>query len=183
MANVDRPNGFRFVKSSTGAVVPVIRTVGVADSADIWRGDAIALSSGLATEAASGDTILGVAIGFGKIDPTTGSVSTMMDPDERTIQYYDDSNSTHTDYVVFYIPAEGNIFEVQTATALTIAVGATADLLPTNGSTTTGISAHEITTSSNADVEVVQIPDLPDNDNTLVNGRYWVQFATTQFGQ
>lgn len=175
MANVDRPNGFKPVKTFSGApVTGMIRSIGVTDGADMFLGDALNLASGLAAVAASNDTgLLGVAVGFGKVD-ASGVPLGPFNPDNPTIRFYDDSASTHTEWVVYYVPFDDVIFEAQTATALTKVVGDTVDLLATAGNTTTGISAQEITTSSNADFTVVEVPKMPDNDHTAVWGRYWV---------
>lgn len=180
MANTDRPNGFRAVKTISGApVTGMIRSIGVADSADIFVGDPINLESGLAAPGATNDAaFLGVAVGFGKL--VNGVISGPFNPDNLGKRYYDDSESTHTEWVCFYIPADDVIFEAQTATALTLVVGDTCDLLYTAGSTTTGISACEITTNSNADFNVVEIPSLPDNDPTAVWGRYYVMFTRAE---
>jgi len=127
MANTDRSNGFKPVKTFSGAPVSgIVRYVGVTDAADLFVGDALTLTSGLA--ARSNDCI----------------------------------------------------FEVQTATALTLAIGGQCDLSAGSGNTTTGISDMELTTDSNHDIEVVEVKKSPDNDETLVNGRYWVKFITTE---
>lgn len=181
MANADRPSGFKFVKTNGSPATAQVRAIGVADGADIFRGDALNLESGLAAVGATNDTaFLGVAVGFGKKDPLTGSVGSMYDPDNLDIGYYDDSASTHTDYVVFYIPASGNIFEVQTNADLDLVVGNNVDLVDTVGNTTTGRSQHEVGTSTNADFIVVEIPDYPDNDNSLANAVVWVQFTPAE---
>ncbi len=177
MANSDRPNGFVPVKTlSGGPWTGLIRTIGVADLEDIFVGDMINLESGLADPMATNDAdILGAVVGFGKLDPMTGRVNGAFgDPSNLDTIYYDDSASTNTDYVAFYVPADDVLFEVQTATALTLAVGATCDLSDAAGDTKVGISRQEITTSTNADFMVVEVPDIIGNDNTLVWGRYWV---------
>ena len=186
MANPDRPRGFTPVKTlSGGPVAGTVRSVGVTDGADMFIGDLLTLTSNLAAVAASNDsTFLGVAVGFGKVGDMSGEYAGAYNPDNlNTPQYYDDSANTHTEWRVFYVPAEDAIFEVQSASDLDLAVGDTADLLATGGSTTTGRSAQEITTSSNTDVTVVEIPRYPDNDSTLANTRYWVQTITTAFAQ
>jgi len=101
----------------------------------------------------------------------------MVFPANRSATYYDDSASTHTEWCCFYVPADDMIFEAQTATALTKVVGETMDLLYTAGNTTTGISACELTTASNGEFTVVEIPNLIDNDTTAVWGRYNVMFT------
>lgn len=182
MANVDRPNGFRPVKTFSGAPwSALVRSIGVADGEDIFVGDVINLESGLADPGASNDTdFLGVAVGFGKKDSMSQEVGGNFNPSDLTVRYYDDSANTHTDWVVYYVPVDDVIFEVQTATALTLVVGDTADLSDAAGDATTGVSRQEITTSSNADVVVVEIPKYPDNDSTLVWGRYWVAFVRAE---
>lgn len=177
MANVDRPNGFRPVKTLSGApLTGMIRAIGVADGADIFVGDPINLESGLAAPGATADAdILGVAVGFGKFN---GSIPTgPFNPSDLTTRYYDDSASTHTEWCCFYVPADDVIFEAQTATALTLVPGSTCDLSYTAGSTTTGVSACELTTSSNAEITVVEVPVLADNTPTEVWGRYYVMFT------
>lgn len=180
MANQDRPNGLRPVKTLSGnCYTGMIRAIGVADGADIFVGDPINLASGLAAPGASNDaSFLGVAVGFGKF--VNGVPSGPFNPDNLTKRYYDDSESTHTEWCCFYVPADDVIFEAQTATALTLVVGSTCDLSYTAGNTTTGISACELTTNSNADFTVVEVPNLPDNTPTDVWGRYYVMFTRAE---
>lgn len=180
MANVDRPNGFKPVGTLSGASWRGrIRAIGVADGADIFVGDPINLSSGLAAPGATNDaSFLGVAVGFGKF--VNGQPVGPFDPANREATYYDDSASTHTDWCVFFVPADDMVFEAQTATALTLVVGSTCDLSYTAGNTTTGISACELTTNSNADFTVVEIPLTIDNDQTAVWGRYNVMFTRAE---
>ena len=188
MANVDRPNGFRPVKTvSGGPWTGYVQRVGVADSADIWVGDAITLSSGLAAEAATGNEIAGVAIGFGRnVGGTMGAggdgLPLNFDPSNLENRYYDDSASTHTEWFCWYVPATDIVFAAQTASAMTLVVGEAVDILPTNGSTTTGISAHEITTDSSSDLMVYELPSIPNNDLTLTNAEYWVVFINPIHG-
>ena len=185
MANPDRPSGFRPVKTLTGAPMSsMIRSIGVTDGADMFVGDMLTLTSNLAAVSASNDsTFLGVAVGFGKKNPATGEWDSAYNPDNLTTLYYDDSANTHTDWRVFYVPAEMAVFEVQSASDLDLAVGDTCDLLATAGNTATGRSNHEVTTSSNTDFTVVEIPSYPDNDSTLANTRYWVKTITSAFSQ
>lgn len=182
MANVDHPNGFKPVKTFSGAPwTGMIRAVGVADGADIFVGDCISLASGLGAVTASNDTaILGVAVGFGKFDKDGRVPLGPFNPANLSKRFYDDSESTHTEWCVYYVPADDVIFEAQTATALTKVPGDTVDILATAGNTTTGISAQEITTSSNADFTVVEVPNMPDNDPTAVWGRYWVMVTRAE---
>lgn len=182
MPNVDRPNGLNPVKTLSGApMTSLIRVVGVADGADIFVGDALNLESGLGAVGATDDAaFLGVAIGFGRFDKDGKTPLGPRNPDNLMKRFYDDSESTHTEWCVYFVPADDVIFEAQTATALTLVVGGTCDLSATAGSTVTGISAHELTTNSNADFTVIEIPKYPDNDHTLVWGRYWVMFTRAE---
>lgn len=184
MANVDRPNGFKPVKTFSGAPwTSMIRAIGVADGADIYVGDPLNLESGLAAPGASNDTaFLGVAVGFGKFDKDGRTPLGPFNPLNLNSDglWYDDSASTHTEWCVYYVPAIDVVFEAQTATALTLVVGDTCDLSYTAGSATTGQSACELTTNSNADFEVVEVPVLVDNVPTTVWGRYWVKFINAE---
>lgn len=182
MANVDRPNGFIPVRTLSGApVTSLIRAIGVADGADIFVGDPINLESGLAAVGASNDTgFLGVAVGFGKFDKDGRTPLGPHNKDNLMKRFYDDSASTHTEWVCYYVPADDVVFEAQTATALTLVVGDTADLTIGAGNETTGNSIAELTTSSNADFTVVYVPIYPDNDPTLVWGRYHVMFTRAE---
>lgn len=175
MANPDRPNGFTFVKSLSGApVTGLIRSVGVS-GADIFVGDMLELTSGLAVAAATNGTeFLGVAVGFGKVSDMTGEYGGAFNPDNLTTLYYDDSANTNTEWRCFYVPVGDAIFEAQSNADLDILVGAECDLLATTGSVVTGRSAHEIAADSNSDFRVVEIPAYPDNDFTLTNTRYHI---------
>lgn len=185
MANVDRPNGFRPVKTLSGAPLSaVVRSVGVADGADIFYGDALQLSSGLAQKLAVEGVCLGVAVGFGKKDSMSLETYGPFNVSDLETRYYDDSASTHTDWVVFYIPAEDAIFAAQTDSAATLVVGEAQDIVDGGGNTTTGVSQMEIAAAAltnDGDVVVVEIPNTVGNDVTLANAEYWVKFVNTQF--
>ena len=180
MANVDKPNGFRPVKTMSGApLTSLIRTCGVADGADIFVGDAINIESGLAAVGATGDEgFAGVAVGFGKFDSAGLQPMGPYNPDSLTTRYYDDSASTHTEWVCYYVPCNDVIFEAQTAADLDLKVGDVCDYAAGTGNTTTGISGAEIATSSNNDLIVVELPNIPNNDNSLTNARVYVKFLT-----
>lgn len=184
MANADTPNGFRAVKTLSGAPLSgLVRSVGVQDGADIFVGDVLSLSSGLAGAASSNDAVLGVAVGFGKVNGMSGEDGNAYgDPANlNTPLFYDDSANTHTDWVVYYIPAEDAVFEAQTDAADTLVVGEAIDFVNNTGSQTTGISGFELNggTATNSDCRVVEVPKYVDNDHTLVGGRYWVIFTDT----
>jgi len=188
MANVDRPNGFRPVKSLVGAPwTGLVREYDAGDRSadttnnhgDLYIGDPVKLSSGAVLPANSGDTILGVVVGVGKTTNSFG-VTRFFDPDNLGKRYlaYDESG------VVAVVPAEGVLFEAQTATDLDLVAGSQADFstdaTEAHGDRTSGQSSAEIVTASNNDLEVVEDNTAPDNDTTLANARHYVQFLTTQ---
>jgi len=183
MANPDRASGFRLVKSLSGApVTSLMRSVGVTDGTDIFKGDLISLTSNLAAVSATNDaTILGVAVGFGKVDAASGNYASAYNPDNLTTLYYDDSASTHTEWRVWYVPVDEAIFEVQSDTDIDLAVGDPCDLLVTTaGNTVSGISGQQVGANTNTDMKVVEIPAYPDNDSTLANTRYHVAITKAE---
>ena len=180
MANVDRPSGFTPVKTISGAPVSgLIRAVGVADSADIFIGDALKLSSGLAIPVtASNDITIGVAVGIGKFG-TDGFPAGPYDPANLTQKFYDDSVSTHTDYCVYYVPTHDVLFEAQfDGTPTTPVIGQGYGLIYTAGNTTSGRSAQEIDGdgTTNKDVMIVEFLQTPGNDKAAAFGRVLVMF-------
>lgn len=187
MANTDRPNGFRAVKTLNGSpVTQMVRTIGVADGADIFVGDALETASGLAQRFTVGDECLGVAVGFGKKDSMNQEAPIMANPAALETRFYDDSANTHTDWVCYYIPADNVVFEAQVDdTAATLTVGQQVDVLVGSGNTSTGLSDMEINgdATTGPDVEVVEIPSIVGNDHTAAYGRYWVRFILTEFAQ
>ncbi len=176
MANPNRPRGFTPIKMLSGAPwAGNVRSVGVTAGTDIFLGDLLTLVGNLAVPTSSGNTtIVGVAVGFGKRDPTTGKFGGAYNPDVLTTLFYDDAANVAADWRVFYTPVEDMIFEAQTDAALNALPGTLLDVVPTAGSRVTGRSLQEIGTSSNGDLIVVENPDYSDNDTTLANARHWV---------
>lgn len=187
MANADRPRGFTPVKFTSGAPYRgEMRTVGITDAKDIYVGDPIIVTTGLALQCASGSTAVGVAMGFGKRSDVDGYAAGAFDPENLDKTWHDDSDGTHTDYVCFYVPVQNMIFEVQSdIDASAAVVGTVYDTTATGtlAGSAGGRSAVQLTTDSNHDIEVVELPQAPDNDATLINASYYVQFVTDQFAQ
>lgn len=181
MANPDRPNGFRPVKTLSGRPWEAcVRTIGVADGEDIFIGDMVNLESGLADPMATDDAaVLGAVVGVGKVN-ADGVPLGPFNPDNLGKRFYDDSESTHTEWVVYYAPADDVIFEVQSDSDLDYVVGSTCDLQDAAGDATTGQSRQEVTTSTNADFTIVAIPKYLDNDSALANTRYWVMVTRAE---
>ncbi len=191
MANADRPNGFVFAKSLTGhAPNGMIRRYEASDRSsdttnnhgDIYVGDPVKFSSGKVLPANSGDTVLGVAVAVGKDSADHGQSGPYNadNLEQRHLAYDEDG-------YVYVMPAEGNLFEVQTAADLDLVPGSTADISTdageSHGSRTTGLSSCELVTVVNTDVEVVEDSEDPENDTTLTNARHLVQFTSTQHAQ
>ena len=188
MNNKDTPNGFKPVKTFSGAPwTSMIRTIGVADSADIFVGDALKLSSGLATAAtAHGDVIIGVAVGFGKVGADAIPFGMFNPVNLNTPQYYDDSASTHTEWVCYYVPVNDVLFEAQfDGTPTTPVIGMGYGLIYTAGSATTGISAQEIDgdDGSDIDVQIVDFVREPGNNWAAAFGRVLVKFDDYAFAK
>lgn len=190
MANVDRPNGFRPAKSLLG--VPwshLIRRYVAADrSSDttnghghIGIGDPVTLSSGLVVPANSGAAVLGVCVGVGRQPAGMHGEVGPFNPDNLTKLYADLADATGV--VIYVVPAEGVLFEVQSASDLDLTLGALADHSLVAGtahmSTSTGLSTVELVAASDNDVRVVEFVTTVDNDTTLANARYLVQFVDT----
>ena len=188
MANPDRPNGFRPVKSLTGTPINMmLRKYTAADRSadttnnhgDIYVGDPIALASGLAQPANSGDTVAGVCVGIGVDNVDHGDVG-MFDASNLEKRYLGLAESGY----VWVCPAEGVVFEVQTNADVDIPIGGAADFTTdaneAHGSQTTGLSSAEIFDPAvNSDVRVVEDVASADNDTSLANGRHLVVFLTT----
>lgn len=187
MANVDKPNGFRPVKTLSGApLTSMIRAIQPGTD-DIFYGDPISVSSGVAVQMAVEGECLGVCVGVGKVDAGGAAGNpAAFDPTNLQKRFFDTSADTEADYRIFYIPAEGVIFEAQSDGTTDLVVGDAVDILATDGNQTTGLSQMEInddTTTNDGDVMVVEIPIGPEYDNTAstANRRYWVKFLDTQF--
>jgi hypothetical protein len=182
MANPDRPRGFSAVSTLSGRpLMGTVRTVGMGDGEDCFVGDIVNLASGLALVGDTNDAaFLGVAVGFGKVDGD-GVPLGPYNPDSLETLYYDDSASTHTEWVCYYVPAADTVFEVQTAVDLSAsAIGAPVDLLGTAGDTASGRSRQEVTTSTNADFVIVERPNLVDNDASLSNEQVYVMVTEAE---
>jgi len=182
MANTDRPNGFKASKTLNGSpVAQMLRKFTVAARADatnnhgdIYIGDPVKISAGgVVAVANSGDTIYGVCAGVG-VDNVDHGDTGMYKADDLEQRYLPNLIAG----VLWLYPKENMLFEIQSASDLDLTVNATADVTTAaataHGSQTTGVSSCELTTTSNADVTVVELATQPDNDTTLANARYLV---------
>lgn len=188
MANVDRPNGFRPAKTLLGGSwSPLVRKYEAADRSadttnnhgDIGVGDPVKFSSGKLVPANSNDSVVGVVVGVGAA-PMFGDAG-MFDPTNLMKQHLTHAESGF----VWICPAEGVIFEIQSATDLDLVPGSPADFstdaAEAHVDRTTSISTCELVTNVNSDVTVVEVLSTPDNDSTLANTRYLVKFNDVAF--
>ena len=191
MANTDRPNGFRFAKSLTGAPVSALaRRYEAGDRSadttnnhgDIYLGDPVTLTNGRIFPANSGDTVLGVAISTGTDSTEHGQVNAF-NADNLEVRYL----AADQDGFVWVIPAEQALFEIQTSSDLDLDVGSAADFnlvaATAHGNRVTSNSNVELVVASNNDIEIVENVTTPENDITMANARHLVRFTETTFAQ
>jgi hypothetical protein len=191
MANPDRPNGFQPVGTIGGSPwIGRLRRYQFADRTadttnnhgDVYVGDPVALSSGKLIAANSAATVCGVCVAVGTEESVNNGIGPF-DPSDLTIKYAPLTQATGL--YGWVCPVDDVIFEVQSASDLDLVVGSPADsnivAATAHGSQTTGLSNAELTTASDNDVIVVDIPEYPDNDSTLANTRYHVRFLITAF--
>lgn len=193
MPNLDNPRGFHPHKTANGGPwVGNVRTAVPGGAGDIFMFDPIYLTSGLVEQINdTGDTILGVAIGFGTNNTVAGSMGNSadgmsFDPTnlETGSRYFDDSASTNTEWNVFYVVARDVMFFAQddsTSGSFPLARGANHDITITNGNVTTGIGACEIDANSTATGGFTIMGPVRnvENDVTVGNGLYYGYFTTT----
>ena len=189
MANIDRPNGFKFAKSLLGmAPNAMIRKYTAADRSgdatgnhgDIYIGDPVKLVSGKVLPANSNDTILGVCVAIGKSSAIEHGDG-YFNADDLSLRYAPLADATGL--IIAVMPAEGNIFEIQTAADLDLVAGSAADINlianTAHGSRTSGNSTTELVADSNHDITVIEDVTTPGMDTTLVNARHLVKFTDT----
>jgi hypothetical protein len=186
MANIDRPNGFAPVKNLYGSpwsatartLAVAARTDATNNHGDIYIGDPITVSaSGVVSVADSGVAVLGVVVGIGTPSTTHGKPG-IFDPSNLVKQYLAHDEAGY----VWYVPAEGNLFEIQTASALSLKPGMKADHNVTaataHGDRDRSQSDAELVTATNNDVIVIEDATYPNNDTTLANARHLVMFLS-----
>lgn len=177
MPNVDSPNGLRpvrtiggspyngscnryFVPSTDGTAIYLGQPVKLVGSA---TADGVSHVTAMTTTA---DVVCGVVVG---VEPDTAdSLLYRAASTARYLLVADDPN------LLFEIQSDG--------VGGVAAVGEVADVTGFSGSTSTGRSNMEISNSTitnngdqTQDVHIVAVPQRPDNDITLANGRYLVR--------
>ncbi|MCA9333424.1 hypothetical protein KC963_00060 [Candidatus Saccharibacteria bacterium] len=187
MASTDAPRGFHPVAKFDGSPYSgLIRSAGVLDGADCFLFDALEYTSGrLGTISATGDTIVGVAVGFGRnvAGMHGGAYVGPFNPRDLEKLWYDDSENTHTEWTVYYVPAKNVVFEGQQDDGTDLVVGANHDIVGlTAGSTVTGISGMEIDGSSTATGGFTLMKAVPRPDQAATDANAdWLGFFTTTY--
>lgn len=198
MANPDRASGFTPVGTVSGAPwQALIRRAVMADTSadgtnnhgDIYIGSPIKLNAaGLALPWESADTdAVGVCVGVGYVPAGEAqNEAGMFNAADLEKRYGNLTDSSSMTIQVYYAPAEDTIFEIQTATAITLQLTDYLDVgeiaATSTGSRTTSLSSLELGALGDSDVKIVGLPEYPDNDVALVNARAHVVFANTEFG-
>ena len=190
MANADRPRGFRPVGNLAGAPwTGKMRPYNVDSSQGtaIFKGDLVKLEDdGNIAPAAAGDRILGVAVAFGQdgFQAQLGNNQTSpiaVNPD-NLMQTYHPASTAGT---VWVVDDPGTLFEAQsTGTDAVTDIGSLADHVAGAGSTTTGLSAHEISATSStgvAGLRLLGVVDRPDNDISAANADWIVQIIEHEY--
>lgn len=174
MANTDRPNGFRPVGTLAGApwnANVFAYNVDSSNATAVFKGDAITLEAdGNVTPAAAGGIVLGVCVG---VKPNPAVAATM----------HPGYLPASTAGVVYVSVGRDTLYEIQedgdsSQLALT-SVGANVDHIAGSGSTTTGISAHELdsstlTSAGSAGFRIVGFIDRADNEVGSTGARWLV---------
>jgi hypothetical protein len=187
MANVDNPDGFRPIKTLNGMPLSGMVRAVTPGADDLYIGDPITITAGVAVQAAVEGVVAGVIVGFGG-DDIEGNVLGY-NPDNLTKRWFDTSADTEADWTVWYVPAEGILFEAQFDDTEDIVIGEGYDMTVADaGNTTTGRSAFEIdgnAKTNDGDVVVIEFPRGPKYDQTSgeANKRVWVSFVNTMGGQ
>lgn len=188
MANVDRDGGFRPRKNLYGSPWQgQLRKANMtANATDIFLYDPLEVDGKGAVAAAEGSTqdeIVGVAMGFGRFTPNMmgqDATETDMnfDPSDLERKWLDASAITNAEFVVFFSPAYGILFEVQTASDLELNAFSGASFAAGAGSTETGLSTAELdaaATGTEADCMVIENAFPPGEDDGA-NAKHLVTF-------
>lgn len=180
MANVDRPDGLKFVRMRTGGD-PVIERLYISSaSTNIFRGDPIVYdSSGNAAGTAADAEIADVNSPFvSHVVVDIDAVANTTAPTVPTVDYLASGASGY----VFAIPVRNAVFEIQEDSVggnmAVTAISEFCDLTFGAGSTTTGLSGCELDSSdagTGDNVRILRLVNRPDNA-LGTNARWEVEF-------
>ena len=159
MANTDAPRGFWPLRHLSGGTIRAnAHTIATGYGTNIFRGDVVKLvAGGGIAVAASGDRFLGVFDGCSYVNASG----------EQVYSKYWPASTTATSIVAHVYDDPNIVFGVQSAGSTVAAdVGNIGDHVAGTGSTTTGLSAHELngsTGTGDAGFRVLGKIDSPDN--------------------
>ena len=167
MANIDKAFGLRPIGnlSATGAQKQYGYEIADNQAGTIFQGDLVALSAGYITRflPATHTAAVGVFNGCNYIDPTTGKPTWK--------NYYPGSvNITSGKIIADVIDDPSQLFLIQCDAGFVAAdVGKNADVVGTGGSTTTGVSTMELSSSTLAttaalNLKTVGLYNVPSNE-------------------
>lgn len=194
MANVNRPWGFRPVKSLIGAPWTAMVREYQATSlgrpnenvGNLYIGQPVRMQSdgGVGPVTNNGQNVVGVIVGIGK-DTTSFGETGYFDSDNLSKRYLAGGGTPEVG-PVGVVPAEGLLFEAQSVDATTFVVGDKADIsvnpVEPQGNKATGnyiLGIKALGSGSDGSVKVVEVVRSPDNDTSSNYARYIVQFINT----
>jgi len=166
MANVDKPFGLRAIGnlSATGAQKQFGYNIADNQSGAIFQGQLVTLKDGfiLAFDPSSHTAAVGVFNGCNYIDPTTGKPTFS--------NFYPGSvNITQGEIIADVMDDPNQLFLIQSDEDIEAAdIGKNADIVIGSGSTTTGLAANELDSSTIAttaalNLKIVGLYDSPNN--------------------
>jgi len=181
MANTDAPNGFTPAYHLTGGTIRS-QEMRIADgyAANIFNGDAVKLAAdGTIQVAAAGDSLVGVF---------AGCSYTKADGEIVFSKYWPTGTDVAGSYATAYVYDDPKIvFRAQFDGASGIAdIGQMADLVAGTGSTTTGRSAFEIsstTGTTTAQLRILDFVNSPSNDPASANAEAYVQIVEHEYAE
>lgn len=183
MANLDSAFGLKYVKSLGNYMAPLKEYyIASGDGTATFVGDAVKLAGGadgqgIATvvQAAQGDKPVGVIV----------AIDEVRDVADANFSLYRTHRPASVGMYVWVLDDPNAIFEIQAddvgSTLAATDIGLNADLIVAAGSTTTGLSAMELDTSTKATTStlVLRIHGLvqrPTNDKFVANQKVLVMF-------
>lgn len=203
MANTDRPTGFSFAKSLTGhapnamarkydVTVNTTRTalldgtIYLGDAVSLVRAGGVAGGQGTVVPFTSGEPCLGIVVGTGNPAAVEMGDSGAFNADDLSQRFIPETEAG----TAWIIPVEGNLFSVQSATALTNPFrGGEFEVNPdatdaSHGDTITSRSIMEIIDPTGAtvnnDVRIVEINTGVENIPADAFAEFIVMFTRAQ---
>jgi hypothetical protein len=199
MASVSRANGFRPVKSITGAPYngqANLYFAPASDSTVIMVGDAVKLAgdaraaTGAPTVTRAGATDVPVGIVVGIVFTGVGDVTNVPPVSNLNTPVY---RAASTDRYLLVCDDPNVVYEVQyagtsvSAATITANVGLNGQFTTTAGSTTTGASGMQLdstglATTATLPIKIVGFPNRPDNIPGDTYFSYYVKLNSVQYG-